>query len=105
VEKTSDASGRMNQLSLEERTNLTLLFCQTIEAAGYKPMIYHNVEMGALMIDIETLEEYDKWLAYYNDDMYYPYEYKIWQYSDKGTVNGIKGNVDLNISFDAFWEE
>lgn len=105
VEKTSDASGRMNQLSLEDRTNLTLLFCQTIEAAGYKPMIYHNVEMGALMIDIETLEEYDKWLAYYNDDMYYPYEYKIWQYSDKGTVNGIKGNVDLNISFDAFWEE
>jgi GH25 family lysozyme M1 (1,4-beta-N-acetylmuramidase) len=105
VEKTSDASGRMNQLSLEDRTNLTLLFCQTIEAAGYKPMIYHNVEMGALMIDIETLEGYDKWLAYYNDDMYYPYEYKIWQYSDKGTVNGIKGNVDLNISFDAFWEE
>lgn len=105
VEKTADSSGRMNQISLEARTNLTLLFCQTIEQAGYKPMIYHNIEMGALMIDVETLEQYDKWLAYYNDDMYYPYAYSIWQYTDKGQVNGIKGNVDMNISFGAFWEE
>lgn len=105
VEKTADASGRMNQLSVEERTNLTLLFCQIIEEAGYKPMIYHNLEMGALMLDIETLEEYDKWFAYYNDDMYYPYEYKIWQYSDKGKVNGISSNVDMNICFEPFWEE
>lgn len=105
VEKSADASGRMNQLPLEERTNLTLLFCQIIEEAGYKPIIYHNVEMGSMLLDIETLEDYDKWLAYYNDDMYYPYDYKIWQYSDKGTVNGIKGHVDLNISFEKFWEE
>lgn len=104
VEKTADSSGRMNQLSLEERTNLTLLFCQLVEEAGYKPIIYHNVEMGALMIDVATLENYDKWLAYYNDDMYYPYEYKIWQYSDKGRVNGIDGDVDLNICFEPFWE-
>lgn len=104
VEKTADSSGRMNQLSVEERTNLTLLFCQTVEAAGYKPIIYHNMEMSALMLDIETLEQYDKWFAYYNDDMYYPYEYKIWQYSDKGSVNGIGTDVDLNICFEPFWE-
>ncbi len=104
VEKTADPTGRMNQLSVEERTNLTQLFCQTVEAAGYKPIIYHNMEMGALMLDIEPLEQYDKWLAYYNDDMYYPYEYKIWQYSDKGSVSGIASNVDLNICFEPFWE-
>lgn len=104
VEKVSDSSARMNQLSVEERTQLTLLFCQTIEAAGYKPMIYHNLEMGALMLDVAALEEYDKWFAYYNDDMYYPYDYKIWQYSDKGRVNGIGTNVDMNICFEPFWE-
>lgn len=105
VEKTADSSGRMNQISLEERSNVALAFCRTVEAAGYQPMIYHNLEMAALMIDIETLEEYDKWFAYYNDDMYYPYEYKIWQYSDKGRVNGISSEVDMNICFDPFWEE
>lgn len=104
VEKVSGSNGRMNALSLEERTNLTLLFCQTIENAGYKPMIYHNMEMGALMLDLETLEDYDKWFAYYNPDFYYPYEYKIWQYSHKGSVKGIQGEVDLNISFEPIWE-
>ena len=104
VEKVSDNSARMNQLSVEERTQLTLLFCRTIEEAGYKPMIYHNLEMGALMLDVAALEEYDKWFAYYNDDMYYPYDYKIWQYSDKGRVNGIGADVDMNICFEPFWE-
>ena len=105
VEKVSGAEGRMNSLTVEERTNLTLLFCQTIENAGYKPMIYHNMEMGALMLDLSALEEYDKWFAYYNQDFYYPYQYEIWQYTDSGTVNGIEGPVDLNISFGPLWEE
>lgn len=105
VEKVSGDDGRMNALSVEERTNLVLLFCQTIEDAGYKPMIYHNMEMGALMLDIETFENYDKWFASYSDTFYYPYQYEIWQYSDNGTVDGIDGPVDLNISFSKFWEE
>ena len=36
-------------------------------------MIYHNMEMGTLMLDLGQLEQYDKWFAYYNDDLYYPY--------------------------------
>ncbi len=105
VEKTASDTGRMNQLSLEERTNLVLQFCQIIENAGYKPMIYHNMEMGALMIDLATFEGYDKWFASYSDQLYYPYAYDIWQYSASGQVSGIKGNVDLNISFTEFWNE
>lgn len=105
VEKVAGANGRMNALTLEERTNLVLLFCQTIEEAGYTPMIYHNMEMGTLMLDLETLENYDKWFAYYNEDMYYPYAYKVWQYTEKGTVAGINGEVDLNIAFAPLWEE
>lgn len=104
VEKVSGADGRMNNLTVEERTKLTLLFCQTIENAGYQPMIYHNMEMGAMMLDLASLEQYDKWFAYFNQDLYYPYEYKVWQYSEKGVVNGIEGDVDLNISFAPLWE-
>jgi len=104
VEKVAGADGRMNTLSVEERTNLTLLFCQTIERAGYRPMIYHNMEMATLMLDLETLESYGKWFAYYNEDLYYPYAYDVWQYSEKGSINGIEGDVDLNISFGPIWE-
>lgn len=103
VEKVSSSSGRMNALSVEERTNLVLLFCQTVENAGYKPMIYHNTEMGALMIDIATFENYDKWYASYTETMFYPYQYDIWQYTAKGKVDGINTEVDMNISFTEFW--
>lgn len=105
VEKVSGADGRMNSISVEERTRLTAMFCEQIEKAGYKPMIYQNMEMGAMMLDLGQLEQYEKWFAYYNQDFYYPYAYSVWQYSDKGTVAGIKGNVDLNISFKPLWEE
>ena len=102
VEKVSGGKGRANELSVEERTRLTALFCQTIQDAGYKPMIYHNMEMGTLMLDLGQLEQYDKWFAYYNDDLYYPYAYKVCQYSEKGAVDGINEEVDLNIWFGDF---
>lgn len=104
VELVSGANGRMNNITPEERTHLALLFCQTIEAAGYKPMIYHNTEMGALKIDVAALEDYDKWFASYSETLYYPYEYKVWQYTPHGKVAGISSEVDLNICIEPIWE-
>ena len=104
VELVSGANGRMNALSAKDRTDLTLLFCETIAAAGYKPMIYYNMEMATLKLELERLEDYEKWFAYYNQELYFPYDYEIWQYSHTGRVNGIKGEVDLNISFAPIWE-
>lgn len=97
--------GRMNLISLEDRTEYARLFCQTIENAGYRPMIYYNTEMGAVKLDLAALEGYDKWFAAYTDEFYYPYAYDVWQYSNKGTVAGIEGKVDLNISFVPIWEK
>ena len=58
--------------------------------------------VSTLMLDLGQLEQYDKWFAYYNDDLYYPYAYKVWQYSEKGAVDGINEEVDLNIWFGDF---
>lgn len=102
---TDGSDGRMNGISLADRTKYARLFCQTIENAGYRPMIYYNTETGAMKLDLEILEGYDKWFAAYTDEFYYPYAYDVWQYSNKGTVAGIKGNVDLNISFVPIWEK
>ena len=46
---------------------------------------------------MKRLEAYDKWFAYYDDTLYFPYKIKMWQYTDSGKVDGIEGNVDLNI--------
>ena len=105
VEKVSAQDGRMNQLTREERTQVTLAFCERIEEAGYTPMIYGNLEMFGVLIDLEPLEKYEKWFAYYSDSLYYPYDFKVWQYSSTGRVDGIKGDVDMNISFKTFGDE
>lgn len=99
VEKTSAAHGRMNQLSVEDRTRMARIFVDRIREAGYTPMIYSNMEMWSVLIDMSAFEDVEKWFAYYKADLYFPYEYAVWQYSDKGTVDGIQGDVDLNISF------
>lgn len=99
VEKVADSEARMNKISSEQRTTNTLVFLETVKEAGYDVMLYHNMEMGLLMLDLGQFEEYDKWFAYYNKEIYYPYAFDVWQYSDKGRVNGISGDVDLNISF------
>ncbi len=99
VEKVGSSTARMYQLTPQERTNVTIAFLDTIEAAGYKSMFYHNMETALLLLELERLENYDKWFAYYGEDLYYPYAYGVWQYSEKGSINGISGEVDMNIAF------
>ena len=62
-------------------------------------MIYGNMQSFMLMLDMTRLEEYEKWFAAYTPYFYFPYDFEVWQYSDSGTVAGIEGAVDLNISF------
>ncbi len=104
VEMVTGADGRMNKISAAERSYYAVKFCETVETAGYRPMIYHNLEVGAVKLDLPELEKYDRWFASYSDTLYFPYDYKVWQYSESGKVNGIKGAVDLNISFAPVWE-
>lgn len=103
-ELVDTAEGRMDGISAQERAQYAAAFCDRVEKAGYKSMIYHNMEVGVLKMEMPLLEKYDRWFASYSDILYFPYEYKMWQYTDKGKVSGIKGNVDLNISFVPIWE-
>lgn len=99
VEKTSEPTGRMNQISVEDRTKVARAFIDKIKEAGYTPMIYSNMEMWSVLIDMASFEDVEKWFAYYGTQLYFPYEYAVWQYSDKGSIDGIPKDVDLNISF------
>lgn len=100
VETVSNANARTKDLTKEERTQYCIAFCEMIKNAGYTPMIYGNLKTFMLMLDIEQLEDYDKWFAYYDEQFYFPYDFKVWQYTDTGKVNGISTDVDLNISFE-----
>lgn len=77
-------------------------FCQVVQAAGYIPMTYgspRKIYNGGLLLD--QLQDYPAfWLAHYtpgSTPTTFRYRYDMWQYSSTGYVDGIPGNVDLNI--------
>ncbi len=99
IEEIAGDSGRNESLTPAELTDIVLAFCNRIKDAGYTPMLYCNLKGFIGMLEFERLEGIEKWYAYYGDELYFPYDVSIWQYSSSGTVDGINGTVDLNISF------
>lgn len=96
---TSYEKARANELPREVRTACAKAFLEDIKAAGYTPMLYASTNWTIMKLDMSQLDEYGFWYAYYGDDIYYPYDFQMWQYSASGTINGIKGKADMNISF------
>ena len=97
-ENANNGAGRADsgKLSKEKRTSILLAFCNAIENAGYKAGIYaseswfkDNLYLGNIPPSI------DLWVAKYSNN-----EPSItwdgWQYTDKGTITGVTGNVDVS---------
>lgn len=99
TEVVTTYNARANNLARDLRTDICIAFCDTIAAAGYRPMIYANTKWMIMGIDLERLTQYDKWYAYYGTTFTFPYKYQMLQYSDSGRVPGISSAVDLDISF------
>lgn len=100
VEESANLSkSRTKDLSMEQRTLNVIAFCERIREKGYEPIIYGNLKSLMIMMDISSLEDYDKWFAYYHYPLRFPYKIKMWQYSATRKVDGIEGDVDLNLMF------
>ncbi len=88
---------RTDNISPQTLTDCARAFCDTVKDAGYIPCLYTGSTLAYYKYDLSQLSDIDIWYAFYNDspDMYY--NYMIWQYSCTGKVDGIEGDVDLNI--------
>jgi len=104
LEDVSDES-RTLDMTREEFTDVAIAFCDVIQEAGYTPMIYCNSRWFTTKLDLSRLTEYDKWLAQYYTKPFFPYDFQVWQYTSTGKVDGINGDVDMNISFVRYDEE
>jgi len=100
TEYIPDSEARANGLTVEQLTEIAGAFCERIEKAGYEPMLYANEKWFLLHLDLRKLKQYPLWFAGYREQITFPYKIKMWQYTESGTVDGIAGNVDLNISFE-----
>ncbi len=93
------SGGRADSISRETRTAVCRAFCQTIQSAGYTAGIYANKTWLETKINASELSAYKIWLAQYAAAPTYTGRYDLWQYRATGSVSGISGNVDLNLSY------
>lgn len=80
-------------------TNICIAECEAFENAGYYAMIYANLDWFNNRLDSSRLVAYDKWLAQWASRPTWNQPFGIWQYTSDGTVDGINGRVDMNISY------
>ena len=97
-EIVGDESARTNVVSADVLNECAAAFCNRIARGGHIPMVYSVKKMALTKFDMSRLAGFDFWLAEYRDIPEYPYYFTMWQYASDGHVNGIEGEVDLNMS-------
>jgi len=81
-------------MNFSDLNKMAKKFMDRLKEKGYQVMNYGSKTYLELIWD---LDEYDTWLAQYNDEVTYSKKFKIWQISEQGIVDGINGLVDIDI--------
>lgn len=92
------ASGQGVTLTPDLAKQLVQSFCSRIEEKGYFAMFYSNRNFLDNYLGTELPRRYALWYARYTDT-FDGTDCGIWQYTSQGSVPGISGSVDLDISY------
>ena len=77
-------------------------YCSIMEENGYHVAIYSYALFLRDKVDSSVLDKYDVWVAHTDAssaNSIYKRGCTMWQYNHKGYLNGISGNVDLNVCY------
>ena len=74
-------------------------FLSTLESYGYYVGLYMSRSPLMTYVEEDIRGRYSIWVAEWASKCNYDGTYGMWQRSEKGYVNGINGNVDLDISY------
>lgn len=99
MEFAANDEARIDGLRTADRTAIATTFLDKIKNAGYIPMVYGNKEWLIKEVDMTGLLQYDVWLSQEEEAPDYPYQFTMWQYTTDGVLNGVPGDVGLDISF------
>ena len=95
---------RIKDVTKTQRSKNAAAFLDYIRGAGYTPMMYASKYGYNKNWDMSYIKNCKIWLAHYtsgglNTHSDYSGTYHMWQYTSKGSVPGIRGNVDLNVAY------
>lgn len=94
--------GRSDRLTPSARAEIATAFCETVRSSGYLPGVYAGQNFLKAYIDYNVISRYTIWLASYTTDNQLPFfdrRYDLWQFTESGRVDGIRGIVDLNVIY------
>lgn len=94
-----DDDARTDNVSAAEATACAKAFCNRVRELGYKPMLYSPSKELYFKYDLSQLADVDIWYCEYADVPNFYYQFSMWQYSSTAHIDGIDGDVDLNICF------
>ncbi len=87
----------MNKIDSKTAGEIAQTFLNTLEANGYKNVaVYSSKSLFETKLTADIFKRYPRWVAHYNDTCGYQGSYHMWQYTNKGQIDGITGNVDLD---------
>lgn len=89
--------GRVPSARAVPMTEMAVAFCEEVQEAGLKAGVYFNRDYGDNYLDLSKLQSYTLWLAEYANIPRASYHFHCLQYTDRGTVPGIEGKVDLDL--------
>lgn len=90
---------QQENLTNAERTAIAKAFLEEVKNAGYYPMLYTNKSWAVGYLNMDELKDYEIWLAEWFRQPTYTGDFGIWQYSARGKVSGIDGDVDLDVCY------
>ena len=96
-EETGSDTSRTKGLSGEIVSDCAMYFTDIIREAGYEPCVYFNRHMGYYLYNLGQLPDVTFWFAGEGDYSDFYYEHSLWQYTFTGQVDGISGDVDINL--------
>ena len=93
-------NGRADGQEPSARTACIRAFCQAITEHGYTPVLHAEADWMSDCLVMEKLMDTPLWVAEYNTNLTYTKECRFWQYTARGTIDGINGYTGLIISYE-----
>ena len=86
---------KLKPLSADALTDLVIAAADAIESWGLYAMVYTYTYYSQTELNMDRLAAYDLWIADYRGTRP-TRKHGMWQYTSKGSLPGISGNVDKN---------
>ena len=98
IESWNTKSSSSNNISKEKYDSIVQLFINGVSnyvSYKYKVKVYSGRWYAMNRLG-SIAKSYVDWVAEYNSTCKYDSNYSMWQYTSKGSIPGINGNVDIS---------